>query len=394
MSESTEHTSPPAACERLLEYVYGELDAEARAAFATHLEGCERCKAELGAWERVRGAVKGALPTVEPPAAALGPLHAQLLHAAAQRPRRGKVLQLFRRAARHPGYAAAAGLVLIGGIIGWQFSHGRVAMNEAAEAPPVAAPVTPAAAAPEPVAAPPPAAAPVEEPVARVAAPAPPRPSKPYAAMPKAAMPKKEAAAAEKAEPKLFLDTEGGGKGARMAVRRAAPAGDRDDLLGGLAAPSQAAGAAQPAASSTVAHAEAKAQPAAPPPAQAMAPQMEQAKTLNAPPAPSVQVLRKQAEEAAAAGRCDEAVKLYQQLEKQYPTAALTPKERLPYVYCMRGRTQEAQNAADLLQRNNNAPPVEAVAAEPVATKSPAKRAKKAKAAGGEKSLNLMAPSF
>ena len=62
------------------------------------------------------------------------------------------------------------------------------------------------------------------------------------------------------------------------------------------------------------------------------------------------EALRKKADEAAKSNRCDEAIKLYQELDKlsQY----VTPTERLNYVRCLnqRGRQEEAQQRIDELK--------------------------------------------
>jgi anti-sigma factor RsiW len=154
---------PPSPCEQLLDYAYGELEGEAHAAFERHLAGCARCQAELASIERVRGAVRAVMPMVEPPQATMemGALHAQLLHAAAQRKpagggRRGKVLELKRpwkrvqRAVLHPAFAAAAVFVVVGGVVGLQWKRSvEPAPMVAAER--TAAPATPAVAAPAPM---------------------------------------------------------------------------------------------------------------------------------------------------------------------------------------------------------------------------------------------------
>jgi hypothetical protein len=82
---------------------------------------------------KVRGAVKEVLPLVEPPSAVTGAMHAQLLHAAAQRrPERGRVISLFRSIASHPGYAAAASVLVIGGAVTWQLSRGTLLVDKSA----------------------------------------------------------------------------------------------------------------------------------------------------------------------------------------------------------------------------------------------------------------------
>jgi len=151
--------SPPSPCEQLLDFAYGELEGEAQAAFERHLAGCARCQAELSSIERVRGAVRAVMPMVEPPQTTMemGALHAQLLHAAAQRKPaggHGKVLELkspwkrVQRVVMHPAFAAAAVFVIVGGVVGmqWKRSVEPAPMTATAPAP------TPAPAAP-PVAA-------------------------------------------------------------------------------------------------------------------------------------------------------------------------------------------------------------------------------------------------
>lgn len=153
MSEPTENTSS-GACERVLDYAYGELEGAAVAEFELHLKDCAKCQSELALMQRVRSAVKTVLPLIEPPQVATGALHAQLLHAAAQRRPvpRGKVLAFARRVVSHPGYAAAAALLVVGGALGLQFARGGLQMTsprpeaaqEAAEAPKPVVTVAPA----------------------------------------------------------------------------------------------------------------------------------------------------------------------------------------------------------------------------------------------------------
>src|SRR4051812_39736536 len=141
MSAETEQNAA-SPCDQLLDYAYEELTGGALQAFEAHPAGCAKCQAELAAMKRVRGVVRSAMPMLEPPAAATGGLHAQLLHAAAQRSAtkaapRGKMLAFVRRVATHPGYAAAAGVLIIGGAIGLQWARGGGLMMQ----PPRAAPV-------------------------------------------------------------------------------------------------------------------------------------------------------------------------------------------------------------------------------------------------------------
>src|SRR5438093_713648 len=64
---------------RMLELIYGELSAEARAEVAAHVAGCAACRAELAALESTRALARRALATDEPPARA----RAAILRAAA-----------------------------------------------------------------------------------------------------------------------------------------------------------------------------------------------------------------------------------------------------------------------------------------------------------------------
>src|SRR5262249_30175070 len=95
---------------RLLDYVYGELSGDDLEQFKLHLLSCDKCKRELQGLERVRSAVKQAMPAVDPPVDKM----AQLMLAAAQhKPKRGKVLMFVRRVVSHPAYAAAAVFALV-----------------------------------------------------------------------------------------------------------------------------------------------------------------------------------------------------------------------------------------------------------------------------------------
>jgi hypothetical protein len=151
VSEESAHTSTP--CEQLLDYAYGELDEAGRRAFEAHLASCARCAAELKSFGRVRTATERLMPKVEPSEALTGALHAQLMHAAAQRkPKRGGILAFPRKLIEHPGWAAAAMFVIVGGAI----TIGKLSMPESASAPAtqmVAPPSAPATAA-EPAAKP------------------------------------------------------------------------------------------------------------------------------------------------------------------------------------------------------------------------------------------------
>jgi anti-sigma factor RsiW len=465
MSSATENTTAQSECDRLLDYVYGELEGNALEQFKAHLDGCEKCKRELAGLERVRGAVRAAIAPIEPPVDKMSALHAQLMHAAAQaRPRRsktGKVLMFARRVATHPGYAAAAMLALVGGAVGMMWTMGRLEMpaEKVASAPVAASAPKPAAAAPAPLITTAPAGGEVTV--------VPKEPSKDTA---KNDIVLQHNGYADR-EAKLFLKTEAGPPTSTMAVSRPEPARHAaatrakakevppaDGLLGeGFAGGVARDATMEPKApAKKMAKAEEKRQddnrvlaPNAPPPPPAAAPtaaaRPAQATTAPAapPPAPIVaetpiqapaeqalavdgkvgrvtgttsnsqglyrgssgtaaqkpqvaqrpvqrnlsdaDVMRKQADDAAGSGRCDEAIKLFQELEKQHPGYNVSPKERLQYVRCLRmaGRYDAAQNELDALKVNkaqtNQMIVDEQTALE--AQRKSAERTKKAKAA-------------
>jgi hypothetical protein len=135
-----ETNSAGTTCEKLLEFVYGELDDAGKRAFEEHLPGCPRCQAEVASLGRARTAARRVMPSVEPPPSLTGALHAQLMLAAAQRkPKRGVVIELFKRVAQHPQLAAAAMFVVVGGTVAYQWQRGKLAMPSEAAAPVTAA---------------------------------------------------------------------------------------------------------------------------------------------------------------------------------------------------------------------------------------------------------------
>src|SRR4051812_7405316 len=128
--------------EKLLDFLYEELEQTEQEAFRAHLEGCARCQAEVNALGRVRQAARQ-ITMVEPPSS----VSAKILFQAAQHKPRGKVVPLFRRMMSHPAYAMAAAFVIVGGVAGWQLMvHGELkGAAPAVETAPASPPPTVAA---------------------------------------------------------------------------------------------------------------------------------------------------------------------------------------------------------------------------------------------------------
>ena len=132
--------------ELMMDYLYRELDAPERAAFEAALARYPDCAAEVESLERTRQAA-AALPPARPPAR----VRSQLLDEAARHgPKAAKPTQADAKGGlgawwarvmaplmAHPGMAAVASLVLIGGIAGWLTVTGAVSTES--EAPPQAA---------------------------------------------------------------------------------------------------------------------------------------------------------------------------------------------------------------------------------------------------------------
>ena len=408
MGETTPQT--PSPCEQLLDYVYGELDDAGKRGFEEHLGGCARCQTEVASLGRVRLASTRMLPSVEPTPQLTGALHAQLMHAAAQRrPRRGVLLGFPRRIAEHPAWAAAAMFAVVGGAIAINWSRDKMTMpaaTERAEAPP------PVEAAPASAALPPEAVvakseqakgkagaalrAADEKDSTRIALDAPPlgtltvqRPAAHRAAVAAKASPtppakmKKIAAKSESVDA-LGDDAVGGLAGATSGPVGGAASGTGGDGRGSLGEGSAKSSAPQrlsrggkaeeqpqqetnihaytaPSTASGGAPAGwgANAPPAATVPATpSPAPQAlrREAASRDVPPPPAprssvqsaaapardVESLRKRADDSARSGRCDDAIKLYQQLDRE--SQYVTPTERANYVRCLtaRGREDEA----------------------------------------------------
>lgn len=138
--------------ELMMDYLYQELDAEQTSAYRTHLTTCASCGAQLAGYERTRLAVRE-LPDIEPPAE----VTARLLQEAARRPVRavepvGAAATVGARGVAaaspvggksawawlsgwmqpifaHPGFAAAAGVIIVGGIAGLLALRGKLDLS-------------------------------------------------------------------------------------------------------------------------------------------------------------------------------------------------------------------------------------------------------------------------
>ena len=436
MGETTTNTS--GACELVLDYVYGELDEAHKRTFEEHLPACARCQREVASFGKVRAAVKRVMPPVEPSGSLGGALHAQLMHAAAQRkPRRGILLAFPRKIVEHPALSAAAMFVIVGGAFALNWSHGKLAMPAATDekvaldAPkPTEAPLAPkggaVATSGEGAAAAAPAAEPMPASKAKEEAEAENRPAedktqlalqtqtgpyavqRPVAHRGAAATNAVATPAPKKAAPARMKNIAADGKLAKYDDTLAAPMGtskDESERVGGLVgagagggradvnkegAKSSAPGVLVPETATATAnekapskaHAaggdQARYRNAAPAPAAAPAPPPPTV-VMSTPPASSTRdsgyfarsqaqtgaaavqkpaanarnfdLLRKTADELAKTGRCDEAIKLYQELEKS--SQYLSPTERVSWVRCLnqRGRQEEAQQRLDELKQ-------------------------------------------
>jgi hypothetical protein len=201
MSEAIQNSDTPSQCDRLLDYAYGELSGDELEQFKLHLLTCENCKRELAGLERVRSAVKQAMPQVEPPVDKMAQL---MLAAAQQKPKRGKVLMFARRMVSHPAYAAAAVFVLVATTVTVNWSKHALQMP----------PPEPKMVVHEPVAASAPAANPAAKEVAQ--------PAEEANGLPEAKPERTLALDKDKnKEPSIVLKTEPAGA---FTVRRAAPA--------------------------------------------------------------------------------------------------------------------------------------------------------------------------
>jgi hypothetical protein len=125
--------------DRMVDWLYGELDQHESSAIDAHLAQCQSCAAQAASLKRAREAFH-ALPEEEPPAA----LTAMLLHeAATARPLARKpaeavtapsmwerFFRFFQPIAAHPGLAATASLVVVVAVAGALYLRKGVSMLE------------------------------------------------------------------------------------------------------------------------------------------------------------------------------------------------------------------------------------------------------------------------
>lgn len=141
---STLQVVPSQPCDDLLDFIYGGLSPAKQKAFEEHLATCtNNCKAEVEATQKIRNLAKEALPPVEPSNDRMAAIQAQLLHAAAQR-KGGAVIPLFRRIVTHPGFSAAAAMIVVGLYVTTQWGNLKMptksSSSDSASAPAAAAP--------------------------------------------------------------------------------------------------------------------------------------------------------------------------------------------------------------------------------------------------------------
>ena len=271
--------------ERLLDFVYGELAAQARAEVSAHLAGCERCSKEIESLQGTRSALR-ALPEEDPPA----DLTARLMHEAA-RPRTvgARLRALLGAFTLHPGWSlgAATAVVLLLSMVVFREEerpvpvvHEQVVQPE--EKPALANEQEPAAPASAPVAAKPPQA------------PAAAAPRRQFVQAPPAPSPRKERARNEVA---------------RKPVPNAAPSPGKkkalsehgDDLDALLSEASSGRGAGSGAAMAE--------------PAEAAEPLARSDTAASS----AADEIRREGDRRRAKGDCPGAIRSYEQLLSQYP---------------------------------------------------------------------------
>lgn len=331
-------------CQRLLEFAYDELDPAQAERFAAHLAACARCSTELEGIRRVRRAIPLALPQVEPPGS-----EARLMEAAERhRPRRRRLVML-ARVASHPAYSAAACLVVLSGVLAFQIMRGRLGIFRrdvqevslpAPEAPFYAAPPPPAEASRLPAGAVAPAAAPSASEESR------PR----FAAEPKRPVANDDALATMK-------------KAKRMAVHSASPPAEplaRRQMVAAKTADKAegAAGEEGEAEESAVKGRVVSGVVGGAASGAAGAP-LRVAAQESAP--------EREAERALQAGRCDQAVTLYDQLQQRDRRYQPPARIRAAYAHCLRllGRTRQARETLDSLKAEKAVPTAEPETATP-----------------------------
>jgi anti-sigma factor RsiW len=152
--------------ELMMDYLYQELDADQMTAYRAHLPTCATCAAMLAGYERTRQAVR-ALPELEPPESVTSRLLAEAARrpvaaaatvggVVANAPVEGKsawawLTGWMQPIFAHPGFAAAASVIIVAGIAGILTLRGNLDLTAAPQA---AAPVTESAPAAEPEVAP------------------------------------------------------------------------------------------------------------------------------------------------------------------------------------------------------------------------------------------------
>jgi hypothetical protein len=128
--------------ERMVDFLYQELEGPELEAWTAHVGGCARCGAEVQSLQRTRQALRS-LPEAEPSPA----VTTRLLHEAGKRAARaqgGGFLDWLHRLVgpviAHPAWAAAASLLIVVGVAGFLSMRGKVSQHAAIDRPTAAVP--------------------------------------------------------------------------------------------------------------------------------------------------------------------------------------------------------------------------------------------------------------
>jgi hypothetical protein len=125
--------------ERMVDFLYQELEGTVLEEWNAHVAGCARCGAEIQSLQRTRQALR-ALPEAEPsPAVTTRLLHEAGKRAAKTKAAEGGILDWLHRLVgpviAHPAWAAAASLLIVVGVAGFLSMRGKVSEHAAIDRP-------------------------------------------------------------------------------------------------------------------------------------------------------------------------------------------------------------------------------------------------------------------